>query len=115
VKIFELDNSAINNEQLIALATFLKKRASEMGAKPELSLASFQLMAQHMNIPMSFDILQQMITQPPLNNVISKIDGDKIYFKTDDSIGAMSTGKNMPDGKTTVDNMAKSAMKSHKK
>jgi len=109
MKIFELEDYS-GNTQLIALIEFLKQRAIDMNAKPEISIRAFSQMAQNMGITVSFGSLKNIVNQPPLSNVISKIDAERIYFKTpDDELDAIPSSSDN-DSETTVDSMAKKAM-----
>lgn len=108
-------NTEGNNAQLVALATFLTTRATEMGAEAKLSLKAFSQVARNLGVPVSFNSIKDIVTQPPLSNVISKVDQDNVYFKTPENDVEALTKGNVQDPEAKVDSMAKSAMKQHSK
>jgi hypothetical protein len=99
-----------NNSQLVALATFLKTRATEMGAKPQLSLQAFSQLARNLGVSVTFASIKDLVSKPPLSNVISNVDQDFIYFKTPENDIDALPKSNVKDPQAKVKSMAKHAI-----
>ncbi len=109
MKITEVTNPTVT--KLLALANFLKGRATDTGAKPEYPTDGFLNLARTMGVEITVDQLQQMAGEPPLNGVLNPMEPNspKITFKTDQE----SEPTTMPVDKARdiVAKAAKSAMK----
>ena len=112
MKIFEVDEP-VNPEtgKLLALASFMKSRATDTGAELQIDKNTFLRIAANMGISLSNDQLGELSNQPPLNGVILPVDSlsDVIKFK-----GDAPEAPGMPDpnqAQEIVANAAKSAMK----
>lgn len=99
-----------NNSQLVALATFLTTRATEMGAKPQLSLKAFSQLARNLGVAVSFNSIKDLVSKPPLSNVISNVDQDNVYFKTAENDIAALPKSSVKDPQAKVKSMAKHAI-----
>lgn len=104
--------------RLVALSEFLADRARDEGVNPRISRTSFLQLAANMGISLSPLQLKDMITKPPLQNLITNVTGDndnadgdgEVIFRgaqTEPQDGSVIT----PDmARLTVDNMAKRAI-----
>lgn len=96
--------------KLLALASFLKGRATDTGAKMEYPTAGFINLAHNLGIEITSQQLQQMIAQPPLDAIFNPMEPNSpnLTFKT---------GKEQPtempvdQAEKIVAKAAKSAMK----
>lgn len=111
MKIFEV-NEPINPEtgKLLALASFMKSRATDTGASLEIDKNTFLKMAANMGVSLSPDQLGELSNQPPLNGVILPVDplSDVIKFKGSEPDIAMP---NPDQSQAIVAKAAKSAAK----
>jgi hypothetical protein len=114
MKIFEVDEPVnLETGKLLALASFMKSRATDTGAELQIDKNTFLRMATNMGISLSAEQLGELSNQPPLNGVILPVDplSDVIKFKGNESDVAM------PDpnqAQAIVANAAKSAMKKNR-
>jgi hypothetical protein len=108
MKINEVESPVNNNDQLIGLVQFLKGRAEDTGAESRISQNAFINMAQSMNLNINKSNLNDVLSQPPLSNLVEPSEGDDIVFK-----GSKVTPTKMPVDKARdiVSKAAKSAMK----
>ena len=93
--------------KLTALAQFLLGRAEDTDAAKTISTDAFIKLAANMGISVSADRLNELIVQPPLNNVIARIEGDTIQFQGSDVVPVTMT---VDQARNTVDRMAKRAI-----
>lgn len=93
------------SDRLVALVTFLTGRATDTGAKKQISKDSFMSMAQQLGINITDSNLQSMVDRPPLNNMLEPMDpqSNVIIFK-----GGKQSGVDMPVDKAQ-DIVAKAA------
>ena len=98
--------------KLVALSQFLIGRADDTDAESTISIDAFVNIAQDMGINLSRNQLRDVVTKPPLNNVIVNVTDREVIFK-----GA--SGESQPEDDTmsvdqaqdTVEKMAKRALK----
>lgn len=93
--------------RLMALGQFLLSRAADTDSARTISVPAFLKLAANMGISLTQDRLADMIQQPPLNNIIANIEGDRIVFQGADAAPATMT---TDQARLTVDNMAKRAI-----
>jgi hypothetical protein len=93
--------------KLAAVAQFLLGRAEDTDAARTISTNTFIKLASNMGISITADRLQDLIQQPPLNNIIANIEGDTITFQGADVVPAAMT---VDQARQTVDSMAKRAI-----
>ena len=80
MKIFEVDTSIgppapiPNPEQLAGLVQFLAGRATDENAKKEISQDAFLKIAQDLDIDINPQNLADIVSQPPLNNLLEPMD-----------------------------------------
>lgn len=96
--------------QLAALAQFLLGRAEDAGASKTISTDAFIKIARDMGISLNHQQLVSLSQQPPLSNLITNVEPDKITFhgaepEVDDS------DMSVDQARATVDKMAKRAAK----
>lgn len=106
--ILEVEQPGVDKGKLAALTQFLIGRAQDTNASKTISTQAFLQLARNMGISLGQQQLAAMASQPPLSELISNVEPDKITFKgaepeVDDS--DMSTDQ----ARATVDKMAKRA------
>ena len=107
MRLFELTDIDPQTAKLIAVTDQLRVGLDK---NPDLQWSTDDLLQYFQKYDITLDITDfyDMIKKPPLNNVISNIQGDKVIFKGQDtSTPATSTDKT--DSKKIVKQMAKSA------
>lgn len=114
MKIFELSvRGEIDVDRLAALTQFLINRAEDKGAKKVFSIRSYIDLAKDLGIPLTKDQLVTMSSQPPLNSMISNIEGDSntgmITFGNENN--EPKDTMSVDQARATVDKMAKRAAK----
>jgi hypothetical protein len=107
MRLFELDEISPDTAKLIAVTDQLRVGLDK---DPNLQWSTDDLLQyfQKYNITLDITDLYDMIQRPPLNNVISNIQGDNVVFKGQDS-AAPQTSTTKQDTKKIVAQMAKSA------
>lgn len=70
-------------EKLVALVQVLSGRASDTGAKKEISVPAFLNLAQTMGFSVTADTLNELLSEPPLSNVFEPMDPESnmLQFK----------------------------------
>lgn len=107
MRLFELAEIDPDTAKLIAVTDQLRVGLDK---NPDLQWSTDDLLQyfQKYNITLDVTDLYDMIQRPPLNNVISNIQGDVVVFKGQDSSTPQSSTTNQ-DSKKIVAQMAKSA------
>lgn len=107
MRLFELAEIDPETAKLIAVTDQLRVGLDK---NPNLQWSTDELLQyfQKYNITLDVTDLYDMIQRPPLNNVISNIQGDVVVFKGQDS-AAPETSATPQDSKKIVAQMAKSA------
>lgn len=110
IREFALDDSANNQEKLVALAVFLKDRAKDENARAEISQDAFIDLAKGLKVNVTSDNLANMISREPLSNVLEPIEpnSDRLRFKGNTEA---DTGMTVDQARAVVDSNAKAAMK----
>lgn len=102
-----------NPDRLTALVKFLNGRATDTGAKKQISKQTFMSMAQQLGVNITDQNLEDMLSRPPLDNLLEPPDpgAPNIQFKTGEP-GEV----NMPVNKAQdiVSKAAKSALQKRK-
>lgn len=111
MRIFEVSSSpAPSPDQLLGLVEFLSGRAEDTNATKQISQDAFINMARQLGININTNNLQNIVSSPPLSNVLEPLDPNSgmITFK-----GANIGPTNMPVNKAQdiVASAAKKAMK----
>jgi len=72
-----------NPDRLAGLVKFLAGRADDTGARKQISKAAFMSMAQQLGVNITDQNLQDMVSRPPLSNMLEPIDpqSDQITFR----------------------------------
>lgn len=109
--IFEVENS--NNkdpETLAAISKLLSGRAEDQAAKKQISVEAFLDIARSMGINVTEENLGEMITKPPLSNLLEPYDPTTgvVSFKGDTEV---APGMSVDQAEQVVDANAKAAMK----
>lgn len=105
MRLFELTDVAPDTARLIAITDQLRASLDE---NPDLQWSTDDLLQYFQKYDITLDIsdLYDRIKNPPLKNVISNIQGDKVIFKGQDSAAPESDDV---DDKKIVAQMAKNA------
>jgi hypothetical protein len=104
-------NKDADNQRLLALATFLKDRAKGENAQAQISQTAFIDLAHSLDVNVTPDTLNQLISQDPLKNILKPIQpGTDVIRFTGDTESA-ATGMSVDQARAVVDSNAKSAMK----
>lgn len=107
MKLVEVTVLPGESEQLAALTKFLLSRAEESGSRKKISVPAFLQIAADMGISFTRDQLLNQVSQPPLNNLISNVEGDEIIFKGEETA---DTTMSVPKAQSVVDKMSKRAL-----
>ena len=107
MRLFELAAIDPETAKLIAVTDQLRVGLDN---NPNLQWSTYDLLQyfQKYNITLDITDLYDMIQRPPLNNVISNIQGDVVVFKGQES-ARPQTSNSKQDSKKIVAQMAKSA------
>jgi hypothetical protein len=107
MRLFELTEIDPETAKLIAITDQLRVGLDK---DPNLQWSTDELLQYFQKYDITLDVtdLYDMIQRPPLNNVISNIQGDNVVFKGQDSATPQSSTTNV-DNKKIVAQMAKSA------
>jgi len=99
-----------NAQKLLALSQFLSGRSDDESAKKQISQQAFIDLAKSLGVNVTPENLGDIISQPPLNNVLDPYDPQSgvISFKGDTEA---TTGMTVDQAHAVVDSNAKSAMK----
>lgn len=81
MRLNEFDTSQSEIEQMSALAQFLLARADDENSSKKISVPAFISLANDMGISLTKDQLLNLVSKPPLNNLIDNVEGDEILFK----------------------------------
>jgi hypothetical protein len=108
--LFEFDTSRNNNADLVALTNQLAQEIDSGEINPDsYTLDELLDYFQQYDIILDADDLYDMIKEPPLNDLIHNIQGEKIVFKGQS--GDLSLDQPEDQDKKTVKQMAKHALK----
>ena len=109
MRLYEFENpeASVNSGELAALTQFLLARAEGEDAQKTFDVNAFLKLANDMGISLTQDQLIAQSQQPPLNNLISNVEGDQIIFKGADDVE--NTQMSVNQARDTVDSMAKRA------
>ena len=103
----EVAGAESDTNRLAALAQFLLGRAQDTDAEKTISTDAFLKLATNMGISVTPDRLAEMITQPPLNNIIASVENGTITFQ---GAEVKPSGMTVDQARKTVDTMAKRAI-----
>lgn len=81
MRLYEFVNTNTLVTKLVAVADQLRYELDEKKADPNMSVDQFISYMQKYDITLDKMDLYNMIKKPPLNGLISNIQGDKIIFK----------------------------------
>lgn len=102
-------------DKLASLLIFLRDRAQQINARPQISFRAFSTMAQRLGIPLNYDSFDNLVqTNPTIQNLVQDYNNNTVIFKNidgqdDQSISSPSDVDVEPT--STVDKMAKRALK----
>jgi hypothetical protein len=99
-----------DSAKLLALSQFLLGRADDTTAKKEISQAAFIDLAKSLGVNVTPENLGQIISEPPLSNVLEPLDpnSDIVRFKGNTEA---ETGMSVDQAQQVVDSNAKAALK----
>lgn len=108
--IFEVTESGIDTSKLAALSQFLVHRSEDESAKKQISIDAFINLAKSQLVNVTKDNLGDLISQPPLSNILEPLDPNSgvVRFKGDTEA---ETGMSVDQARAVVDSNAKAAMK----
>lgn len=97
-------------KKLAALSTFLSNRAQDENAQLQMSQDAFIQAAKSLNINVTPDNLADLISQPPLSNILEPLEPNSgvVRFKGNTEV---ETGMSVDQAHQVVDANAKAAMK----
>ena len=108
MRIFEVADP--DSQKLVALSQFLTGRAEDTTAKKEISQAAFIDLAKSLGVNVTPNNLGDMISRPPLSNVLEPLDPNSNVVRFKGNTEA-ETGMTVDQARATVDSNAKSALK----
>ena len=99
-----------NRQRLLALANFLSGRSEDESAKKQISQQAFVDLAKSLGVNVTLDNLGDLISQPPLSNILEPLDPNSgvVRFKGDTEA---ETGMTVDQARAVVDSNAKAALK----
>ena len=112
--IFEVEDPSNGNNQdaetLAAVSTLLAGRAEDETARKQMSTDAFIELARQQGINLTADNLAEMITKPPLSNILEPLEPNSnvVRFKGN---AERTTDMSVNKAQDIVDKNAKSAMK----
>ena len=109
MRLYEFASSDPQVTSLIAVGHQLKDAIDSGAADSNWTVDELLQYFQEYGINLSAGDLRQMITQPPLNKIISNIQGDQVVFVGQDNTSGEPEDE--AENQKVVDQMAKSAMK----
>ena len=110
MRIFEVAESNIDTGKLAALSTLLKDRMKDESVTQPFSQKSFINLAKSLEVNVTPENLGDLISQPPLSNLIEPLDpGSGVLRWKGDTEAA--TGMSVDQARAVVDSNAKSALK----
>lgn len=104
------DDAGADPKKLLGLVNFLAGRADDTNSQKQISQDAFVKLANSLKIPVTKQSLSDIVSQPPLSNVLEPLDpnSNMIMFKGA-AIGP--TKMSVPQAQQTVNSMAKAAMR----
>ena len=106
MRINEVAGVTSDSGRLVALTSFLTGRAEDTSAPTKISINAFLKMAQNMGMAIDERQLRDLATQPPLNQVITNIDTNDVFFGGENVENSTMT---VQQAEKTVGTMAKRA------
>lgn len=111
MRIFEVaDVTSADPKKLLALTTFLSARAEDENARKEISQTAFIDLARSLGVNLTPDLLGELISQPPLSNVLEPLDPNSGVVRFKGNTEA-TTGMTVDQARAVVDSNAKAALK----
>jgi len=110
IREFASDNTVKGQDRLLALATFLKDRASDEDARAQISQDAFIEAAKSLGINVTTENLADIVAQEPLKNVLEPIEPASSVIRFKGNTEAQ-TGMSVDQARAVVDANAKQAMK----
>jgi hypothetical protein len=106
----EVADAGSDSKTLAALAMFLSHRADDESARKQISKDTFIELAKSRGINVTPDNLNDIISRPPLNNILEPFDPSSgvVRFKGDTEA---DTGMSVDQAQAVVNANAKSALK----
>ena len=107
MRLYELDDESVYVTKLVTLANQLKDELDNGDIPLDYSVDDLQEYFRKYDVILDRDDLYNMITKPPLKDIIRNIQGDKVVFKGQAEPGAAPQDQNQK----VVAQMAKNALK----
>lgn len=108
MQIREVAGKSEDAARLAALSQFLLGRAEDTDTSRTISVDAFIKLAGNMGVSITPQQLIDLSQKPPLNNIISNVENDKITFGGETTAPDTMT---VDQARLTVDSMAKRAAK----
>ena len=105
-----VDTKSADAKRLLALTTFLADRAKDENSRMEISQSAFIDAAKSLNINLTPESLAELISQPPLSNVLEPLEPNSGVVRFKGNTEA-ETGMSVDQARAVVDSNAKAAMK----
>jgi hypothetical protein len=102
------------DKKLMSLLVFLRSRADQTGAKPQISMNGLIQMAQSVGIPLSYESFSALVqSNPNFNNLVQDFNKDQVILNLTTGDDATIAGPGDLDIEPTdaVDKMAKRALR----
>ena len=109
MRLFEFEDPLVT--QIVTVTDQLKTDLENQNIDFDWDVDTLLKYFDRYGITLGVDDLYKMIQKPPLNSVISDIQGDKVVFKGQDSTSLPQPNTRPEDSKKTVAAMAKKALK----
>jgi hypothetical protein len=99
-----------DTQKLAALSQFLLGRSQDETSKKQISQTAFVELAKSLGVNVTQDNLGELISQPPLSNLLEPLDPNSgvVRFKGDTEA---QTGMSVDQARAVVDSNAKAALK----
>lgn len=109
MRLYEFDDPLVT--QIVAVTDQLKTDLEKQNVDFNWDVNTLLKYFQRYGINLGVDDLYQMVKKPPLNDVITNIQGEKVIFKGQETPALPSSNAKPEDSKKTVAAMAKKALK----
>jgi hypothetical protein len=108
MRIFEVAEP--NGQKLMALSQFLSGRSDDESAQKQISQQAFVDLAKSLGVNVTLDSLGELISRPPLSNVLEPLDPTSGIVRFKGNTEA-ETGMSVDQARAVVDSNAKAALK----
>jgi len=99
----------VEAQKLYALSEYLLGRADDTGSKKTISITSFLNVARSMGLNVNDNELRDLVTKPPLNDIIVNVTDDSVVFSGAGASGKVTDKMTVKQAQDTVAKMANRA------